>query len=105
MPFAPGQSGNPLGQIRAKPFREALRIEEALAQEGQPCPAPKGTLRYIARQMLERAGEDNGTAKEVADRMDGKPAQAVIGGDEDDPAINVVHRIERAIVDPSNSNS
>lgn len=100
MPFEAGQTGNPLGQIRAKPFREALRMEEALAQNGQPTPALKGTLRYIARQMLERAGDDNATAKEVADRLDGKPAQAVIGGDEDDPAIKLVHRIERAIVDP-----
>lgn len=94
MTFQPGQTGNPLGQIRAKPFREALRIEEALAQDGKPTPAPKGTLRYIARQMLERAGEDNQTAKEVADRMDGKVAQAVIGGEEDDPAIQTVTRIE-----------
>lgn len=86
MAFQPGQTGNPLGQIRAKPFREALRIEEALAQKGEPTPAPKGTFRYIARQMLERAGEDNQTAKEVADRIDGKVPQGIVGGDEgEDP--------------------
>lgn len=87
--------GNPLGQIRAKPFREALRIEEALAQNGEPTPAPKGTLRYIARQMLERAGEDNNTAKEVADRIDGKVPQGIVGGDEEENpvAVSVVERI------------
>jgi hypothetical protein len=37
--------------------------------------------------------------KEFGDRMDGKPAQAIIGGDEDDPPI--VHRIERVIVRPN----
>jgi hypothetical protein len=39
--------------------------------------------------------------KELADRMDGKVPQAVVGDDEHD-AINLVHRIERVIV---NSNA
>lgn len=77
MPFQPGQSGNPLGQIRAKPFREALKMEVLLAEKGEDTPAKPGTLRYIARQMLLRAAEDTATAKEVADRLDGKPAQSI----------------------------
>ena len=55
-------------------------------------------MRWIARQLLIRAGEETAAAKEIGDRLDGKPAQAVIGGDEDDPAINVIHKIERVIV-------
>ncbi len=98
MAFEPGQTGNPLGQIRAKPFREALRIEAALAEQEQASPAPKGTLRWNARKLLEQG--DVQSIRELADRLDGKPAQAVIGGDDDDPAIKMVHRIERAIVDP-----
>lgn len=60
-----------------KPFRDALRMEAALAEEGIETPAKKGSLRWIARQMLDRAGEETAAAREVGDRLDGKPAQAV----------------------------
>jgi hypothetical protein len=70
--------GRPAGsQNKDKPFRDALRMEAALAENGQTTPAKPGSLRYIARQLLERAGEDTAAAKEVGDRFDGKPAQAV----------------------------
>lgn len=39
-------------------------------------------------------------AQALLDRGWGKPAQAIIGGDEDDNALTIVHRIERVIVDP-----
>lgn len=52
-------------------------MEAALLEQGQESPAPKGSLRYIARQLLLRAGEDTASAKEIGDRFDGKPAQAV----------------------------
>lgn len=84
-----------------KPFRDALRMEANLAEAGDETPAKKGSLRWIARQLLNRAGEETAAAREVGDRLDGKPAQALIGGDEDDPAISLVHRIERVIVDPA----
>lgn len=93
---------NPRGQQRDKPFRDAIRMEVALSEQGEPTPAPAGTLRYIARQLLIRAGEDTTAAKEVADRLDGKPAQAIIGGDEDDPAIHVITKIELVPVEPDN---
>lgn len=79
-------------------------MEMALAAEGKPCEAPEGSIRYIARQTLLRAGTDTAAAREIGDRLDGKPAQAIVGGDEDDSPINVVHKIERVIVRPSNSN-
>lgn len=94
---------NPRGQQRDKPFRDAIRMEAALLEKGESSPAPKGSLRYIARELLLRACEDTPTAREVADRLDGKPAQAIVGDDDAD-AIKVVQRIERVIVDPSNSN-
>lgn len=65
------------GQQRDKPFRDALRMEQALAEKGEATPAPPGSLRYIARRLLDRAGSDTAAAKEVADRLDGKAAQAV----------------------------
>lgn len=71
-------AGRPAGSAnKDKPFRDALRMEAALAESGEDCPAKKGSLRWIARQLLNRAGEETAAAKEVGDRLDGKPAQAV----------------------------
>jgi|KBSSwiStaDraftv2_1062776.scaffolds.fasta_scaffold2917836_1 hypothetical protein len=41
----------------------------------------------------------------LLDRGWGKPSQTIIGGGEDDPAISIIHRIERAIVNSSDSDS
>lgn len=89
-------------QNKDKPFRDALRMEAALAEKGEDSPAPRGSLRWIARQMLNRAGEETAAAREVGDRLDGKPAQAIVGGDEDDNPVKVLHKIERVIVNADN---
>jgi hypothetical protein len=69
MPWKRGQSGNPLGRLSEKPFRDALRMVIAAA----------GTdlkkLRRIAEALVEKAESgDLQAIKEVADRLDGKPA-------------------------------
>lgn len=64
-------------QNKDKPFRDAIRLEMAAAANGQECEAKPGSLRYIARQLLIRAGEETAASKEIGDRLDGKPAQAV----------------------------
>ena len=87
-----------------KPFREALRMEAGLAENGQKSPANKGSLRWIARQLLIRAGEETAAAREVGDRLDGKPAQAIIGGEDDDPAVQIT-RIELVGVRPADKDS
>jgi hypothetical protein len=47
----------PVGsQNKDKPFRDALRMEALLADQGEDTPAKPGSLRYIARQLLIRAG-------------------------------------------------
>jgi hypothetical protein len=49
----------------------------------------------LAEKLLDLvAAGDLPALKEFGDRMDGKPAQALIGGDDDDPAIKVIQRIE-----------
>lgn len=99
-------AGRPTGaQNKDKPFRDAIRMEAALAENGEPTPAQPGSLRYVARKLLERAAIETAAAREIGDRLDGKPAQAIIGGDEDDPAINLIHRIERVIKNPGNPDS
>lgn len=85
------------GQQRDKPFRDALRMETKLAEEGEDTPAKPGSLRYIARALLNRAGTDTPSAVAIADRLDGKPAQAIVGDDEHD-AIRQIQTIERVIV-------
>lgn len=95
--------GNPTsrGQQRDKPFRDALRMEAALAEQGEDTPAKPGSLRWIARAMLMRSGTETAAAKEVADRLDGKVPQGLVGGDDDDPAIKTISRIELIGVRPS----
>lgn len=76
-----------------------------LAENGEATPAMPGSLRHIARKLLERAASDTASAREVADRLDGKPAQAIIGGDEDDAPIQTVTKIELVGVRPSNQDT
>lgn len=81
------------GRRQEKPFAYALRMELAAAGEDHKA------LRLIARKLIETAQDGKMDAiKELADRVDGKVAQAIIGGGEDDPPI--VTEIRRTIVRP-----
>lgn len=65
----------PLGsQNKDKPFKEALRMELAALGDDDP-----KALRGLARNLLKIAATADGlpAIKEIADRLDGKPAQAV----------------------------
>jgi hypothetical protein len=67
--------GRPAGsQNKDKPFREALRMELAALGEDDP-----KALRGLARNLIAIASGSEGlpAIKEIADRLDGKPAQAV----------------------------
>ncbi len=97
-------AGRPAGsQNKDKPFREALRLELAALGEDDP-----KALRRLARNLLTIASDPKDglpAIKEVADRLDGKPAQAIIGGDANDPAIKTVSRIELIGVHPTNQDT
>lgn len=74
MAWKKGESGNPGGRTREKPFAEALRI--ALAEE-EPA-TQKRKLRVIADKLVDAALDgDPWAIKEVIDRVDGKPTQSV----------------------------
>jgi hypothetical protein len=62
--------GRPIGSVnREKPFNDALRI----ALRGHPL-----RLRRIAEKLTEKAEEgDLAAIRELADRLDGKPAQVI----------------------------
>lgn len=61
-------------------------------------------LDELAEKLLDKVAEgDLPALKEFGDRLDGKPAQTIIGDDEN--PLNVVHKIERAIVNAKDSDS
>jgi hypothetical protein len=73
MAWKTGESGNPAGKkpgtLKEKPYRDALRMEIAAAEDFKD-------LRSIARAHLDKARSgDIAAIKELADRLDGKPAQ------------------------------
>lgn len=66
-----------------------LAINEARAEGGPTA------LREVAQALVDKARSGDVQAiKEVADRLDGKVPQGLIGGDEDDNAIKIVNKIE-----------
>ena len=76
-----------------KTFANMLRIalKEAHAAGGD-------RLRAVADALVEKAmSGDVPAIREIADRMDGKVPQALVGDNDMDP-INHVHIIERRIV-------
>jgi hypothetical protein len=81
-----------------KPFRAALLL--AVKREGESKAKGKTKLDKIATALVDEAMEgDVPAAKEIADRLDGKVPQALIGGGENDPAIRTITEIRRSIVD------
>ena len=88
------------GPKREKPFRDALMVAiKAAEADGNP-----KSLRRVAEKLLSEAATGNVQAiKEVADRLDGKVPQGIVGGDEGDPPLQVYGRIERVLVDPKST--
>jgi Family of unknown function (DUF5681) len=72
MAWKKGESGNPRGRAAEKPFADALRMEiKAAGGDHQK-------LRQIACKLLEKAAEGDMQAINcLADRLDGRPAQAL----------------------------
>lgn len=76
------------GRRQEKPFRDALRMELLAAGEDHKA------LRLIAKALISKAQDgDMQAVKELADRIDGKVPQALVGDDEHDP-INVNHKLD-----------
>ena len=82
-----------------KTFANMLRvaIKEAHVDGGDK-------LRRVADALVDKAMTGDVPAiKEIADRLDGKVPQAVVGDDDLDP-IRLITRIERVIVKPDDPN-
>src|SRR5262245_53284742 len=97
MPWAPGQSGNPGGNRANKPIRDAIFLELAAAEEGREDPVPKRSLRMAIRKQLEKAcGGDLAALQFLAERIEGRPKQVVIGDSEESAIALTVSRGEDA---------
>lgn len=101
MPFETGnQEAKKANRKRAKVVQQQLTSALNEAYES----GEKTKLRTIIDRWITNAIEgDQSAINAIADRMDGKPAQALVGDDDEDP-INVLQRIERIIVRPENKN-
>lgn len=85
---------------KEKSFANMLNIAIKEAIEG----TDKTKLRAVADALVDKAmAGDVQAIKEVADRIDGKVPQGVIGGDDGDAPINAVMRIE--LVAPGHDHS
>lgn len=75
-----GQPGNK-NAVKGKRYEGAL-WHELCAMDIESGAESGATLRKIARtQIISAIGGDIPAAKEIADRLDGKPAQAITGAD------------------------
>lgn len=79
---------------RAKKWREA--IMRALARKSGSVEAG---LDAAADKLAALAIDDGDkwALEEIGDRLDGKPAQAIVG-DEDLPPVRVIQKVERVLV-------
>lgn len=94
MPFEPNHELSTGRPKKEKSFASMLRIaiNEATEEGGTK-------LRAVADALVNKAVTGDVPAiKELADRIDGKVPQALVGDDEHD-AISVVATIKRVIVD------
>lgn len=79
------------GKIWHAAIMRALEIREKSRIDG------KREIDALAEKLIDLvAGGDLGALKEFGDRLDGKPAQAIVG--DPDAPLEFVGRIERTIV-------
>jgi hypothetical protein len=91
-----GSTPSPLRTGKKQVITKELLIELA---EMDPVQGIR-RARAIARSLVNKAIDgDVSAAKEIADRVEGKAAQPIVG-DQDNPLV-MVHRIERVMIDDS----
>lgn len=94
-----GQPGNQNAK-KAKKWQEALARALARAVGTVDSGLDKVADQVVAQAM---AGEKDAW-QEIGNRFDGKPAQAITGGDDDDSPVSI-RIIERVIVRPKASDT
>jgi hypothetical protein len=98
MPFEPGNQ-----EAKKANHKKPRIITQKLIARLQD--ADGAALDRVVAALLAKAQEGDVPAiKEVLDRVEGKVPQAVVGGDDDDNPVTLLHRIERVIVRPPDPN-
>lgn len=96
-------AGAPVGNknaAKAKRWQDALVKALARYSNAELKIEAGQALDKIAEQVVAKAiAGDKDSIAEIGNRLDGKPAQALIGGDDDDPAIKTVSEILIRAVD------
>lgn len=80
--WKPGQSGNPGGRPKSKPFKEALERQLALLAQAKGVPDDQGADVLMAALLARGVGGDVAAIKECMDRLDGKVPNPIGGTDE-----------------------
>jgi hypothetical protein len=102
-------AGAPTGNKNSAVGKEGRRALELALEHYPDMPEVIGKIRTLIlmwQPIIAKAFEEGDLAamKEINDRLDGKAAQSLtLSGDEDNPV--AIHRVERVIVKPTNSNS
>lgn len=92
------------GPRKAKVWRDALMLTLNREDGDLPERGKTNLESLVLTQVKLALGGDTQSIRDIADRIDGKPAQAIVGGDDDDNPISIINRIE--LVAPSlNDNS
>ena len=82
-----------VGPKSDKEWREALRVEVHSIRVDADTLQREKALRIVARKVVSLAlAGDMAAVKEIGDRLDGKPAQTVVGEDGGPPTLVVVLR-------------
>lgn len=90
--WKPGQSGNPGGRKKDQHI-----VRDAARKYTQEALDTLVALMRNGKQEITRVNASNA----ILDRGWGKPAQAIVGGDEDDPPLRAIARIELIPLDGS----
>jgi hypothetical protein len=82
MAYSKGETGNPKGQLRAKPVRDALTALLSRPGNDPLADEPKTLAQRLAMDLMVEAIHGKGSARaearsEIIDRTDGKAIQAV----------------------------
>jgi hypothetical protein len=82
---------------KAKDWENALR--RILAQyESEKVPRGEALAKIAEQCVLQALEGDRDARNEIANRLDGKHKQPIVGGDEDDNPISVLQKVERVLV-------
>ena len=93
-------AGAPIGNnngankgIARRALLSALKRKSGIATSEAP-EEFEALIRIWEKQIDQATDGDNTSCNNIVDRLDGKPKQAVIGGEDEDSPINIIHRIE-----------